>query len=140
MGEMKVAQSCLTVWDPMDRLLCPWNSPGKNTGVDSHSLLQGIFPTQELNPSLFIAGRFFTVGAAREAHGGGEDPTVSPKTARGALVLLIVTGRGGQSQGSRAIALLWLHQTSVASSSGSAPWPGSRGYGGAWPVGVRVAG
>ena len=26
------------------RLLCPWNSPGKNTGVGSHSLLQGIFP------------------------------------------------------------------------------------------------
>ena len=28
------------------RLLYPWNSPGKNTGVSSHSLLQGIFPTQ----------------------------------------------------------------------------------------------
>ena len=26
--------------------LCPWNSPGKNTGVGWHSLLQGIFPTQ----------------------------------------------------------------------------------------------
>ena len=25
------------------RLLCPWNSPVKNTGVGSHSLLQGIF-------------------------------------------------------------------------------------------------
>ena len=25
---------------------CPWNSPGKNTGVGSLSLLQGIFPTQ----------------------------------------------------------------------------------------------
>ena len=25
-------------------LLCPWDSPGKNTGVDSHALLQGIFP------------------------------------------------------------------------------------------------
>jgi len=31
------------------RLFCPWNSPGKNTGVDSHSLLQGIFPTKGLN-------------------------------------------------------------------------------------------
>ena len=30
------------------RLLCPCNSPGKNTAVDSHSLLQGIFPTQGL--------------------------------------------------------------------------------------------
>ena len=31
------------------RLLCPWNSPGKNTGVGCHSLLQGIFPTQGSN-------------------------------------------------------------------------------------------
>ena len=30
-------------------LSTPWNSPGQNTGVDSHSLLQGIFWTQESN-------------------------------------------------------------------------------------------
>ena len=30
----------------------PWNSPGQNTGVGSLSLLQGIFPTQGLNPGL----------------------------------------------------------------------------------------
>ena len=34
------------------RLLCPWNSPGKNTGVRSHSLLQGTFPTQGLSLGL----------------------------------------------------------------------------------------
>ena len=34
------------------RLLCPWDSPGKNTGMGCHSLLQGIFPTQGLNPGL----------------------------------------------------------------------------------------
>ena len=34
------------------RLLCPWDSPGKNTGVGSHSLLQGIFQTQGSNPGL----------------------------------------------------------------------------------------
>ena len=28
------------------RLLCPWDSPGKNAGVGCHFLLQGIFPTQ----------------------------------------------------------------------------------------------
>ena len=33
-------------------LYSPWNSPGKNTGVDNHSLLQGNFPTQGLNPNL----------------------------------------------------------------------------------------
>ena len=27
------------------RLLCPWDSPGKNTGVGCHVLLQGIFLT-----------------------------------------------------------------------------------------------
>ena len=31
---------------------CPCNSPGKNTGVGSHFLLQEIFLTQGLNPSL----------------------------------------------------------------------------------------
>ena len=51
-----VAQSCLTLCDPMD---CSpsgssvhGDSPGKNTGVGCHALLQGIFPTQGLNPRL----------------------------------------------------------------------------------------
>ena len=30
----------------------PWHSPGQNTGVGGRSLLQGIFPTQGLNPGL----------------------------------------------------------------------------------------
>ena len=33
-------------------LYSPWNSAGQNTRVDSLSLLQGIFPTQGLNPGL----------------------------------------------------------------------------------------
>ena len=33
-------------------VVCPWNSPGKNTGVDCHSFLQGIIPTQ--GPNLHI--------------------------------------------------------------------------------------
>ena len=32
--------------------LHPWDFPGKSAGVDCHFLLQGIFPTQELNPGL----------------------------------------------------------------------------------------
>ena len=32
------------------RLLCPWISPGKNSGVGTHSFLQGIFPVQGLKP------------------------------------------------------------------------------------------
>ena len=34
------------------RLLCPWSSPGKNTGVSCHSLLQGIFSMRGSNPDL----------------------------------------------------------------------------------------
>ena len=47
--KVKFAQSCPTLYKPMD---CPWNSLGQNTGVGSLSLLQGIFPTQGLNPGL----------------------------------------------------------------------------------------
>ena len=48
-SEVKVAQSCPTLCDPVDS---PWNSPDQNTGVGSLSLLQGIFPTQGSNPGL----------------------------------------------------------------------------------------
>ena len=34
------------------RLLCPWDSRGKNPAVGCHALLQGLFLTQEQNPSL----------------------------------------------------------------------------------------
>ena len=34
------------------RLLCPWNSPSKDTGVGCHSLFQGMFPAQGWNPGL----------------------------------------------------------------------------------------
>ena len=48
--------SCSVVSDslpaPCSLLLCPWDSPGKNTGVGCHFLLQGIFPTQGSNPGL----------------------------------------------------------------------------------------
>ena len=51
-----VTQLCLTLWDSMD---CSQpgssvheDSPGRNTGVGCHSLLQGIFPTQGSNPGL----------------------------------------------------------------------------------------
>ena len=50
--KMLVTQLCLTLYDPMDCFLassCPWDFPGKNTGVGCHSLLQGISLTQGLN-------------------------------------------------------------------------------------------
>ena len=44
-----VVSECLRPHARPARLLSPWNSPGQNTGVGRHSLLQGIFPTQGLN-------------------------------------------------------------------------------------------
>jgi len=50
-ARVRVGCHCLlrlvTQWCPIfcnPRLLCPWNSPGKNTWVGSHSLLQGLNP------------------------------------------------------------------------------------------------
>ena len=53
---MLVAQSCLILCNPLNSSP-PWSSvhgdsPGKNTGVGDHFLLQGLFPTQELNLDL----------------------------------------------------------------------------------------
>ena len=47
-------ESCSVMFDSLrpHGLYTPWNSPGQNTGVGSLSLLQGIFPTQGLNPGL----------------------------------------------------------------------------------------
>ena len=39
----------MTLWTIPTRILYPLESPGKNTGVDFHDLLQGIFPTQGSN-------------------------------------------------------------------------------------------
>ena len=48
-----MSNSLATPWTIQPaRLLCPWNSLGKNTGVGSRSLLQGIFPTKGSNPGL----------------------------------------------------------------------------------------
>ena len=51
--------SCLTFCDPMDcslpSFLCPWDFPGKNTGVGCHALRQGIFPTQGSNSCLLCS-------------------------------------------------------------------------------------
>ena len=38
-----------TLWTVALQAPCPWDFPGKNTGVSCHVLLQGIFQTQGLN-------------------------------------------------------------------------------------------
>ena len=61
------AQSCLTLLWPQGlqptRLPCPWDFPAKNTGVDCHLLLQGIFPGIE-TMFLTLEGRSFTTWEA----------------------------------------------------------------------------
>ena len=47
-------------------LYSPWNSPGQDTAVGSHSLLQWIFLTQESNRVSCIAGEFITRWDTRE--------------------------------------------------------------------------
>ena len=46
------------------RLLCPWDSPGRNTGVGGHALLQGNIPDPGIRPTSLtspkLAGRFST--------------------------------------------------------------------------------
>ena len=49
------------------RLLCPWNFPGKNTGVGCHFLPQGIFLAEGLNPELL----HWQVGSLPLCHLGG---------------------------------------------------------------------
>ena len=54
-----------TPWTTPTRCLCPWDSPGKSTGVGCHSFLQEIFWTQGLNPGLPPCSRGFTICATR---------------------------------------------------------------------------
>ena len=60
-------------------LYSPWNSPGRNTGVGSLSLLQGIFPTQGLNLGLPYCRQILYQLSHREAqeYWSGE-PILSP--------------------------------------------------------------
>ena len=72
----KSLQLCLTLCDPMDcgplsSSVHPRDSPGKNTGMGCHALLQGIFLTQGSNLHLLmspvLAGGFFTTSTTWKA-------------------------------------------------------------------------
>ena len=59
----------VTPWTIACQALCPWDSPGKNTGVGCRALLQGIFLTQGSNLHLLCllpAGRLFTTSTTWE--------------------------------------------------------------------------
>ena len=70
----RLLQSCLTLCDPMDCIppgsSIHGDSPGKNTRVGCHALLQEIFSTQGLNLHLMfpsLSSGFFTTSATWEA-------------------------------------------------------------------------
>ena len=66
--------ACLVMFDSCDSMdcnppgsLCPWNFPGKSTRMGSHSLLQGVFPTQRWNQSLLLGRQILYHWATWEA-------------------------------------------------------------------------
>ena len=64
----KVAQSCLTLCKPL-KFSMEFSS--QNSGVGSHSLLQGTFPTRAQTLVSHVAGRFFSSRDTREAQDTG---------------------------------------------------------------------
>ena len=62
-----VVSDSVTTWIIAHQGFVLGDSPGKNTGVGCHALLQGIYPTQDWTQVSHIAGRFFTNWATREA-------------------------------------------------------------------------
>ena len=51
------------------RFLCPWDTPGKNTGVGCHFLFQGTFQTQKSNPGHLHCGQILSSSLALSGQG-----------------------------------------------------------------------
>ena len=65
LSQKVLLDSLATPWTITHQIPCPWDLPGKNTGVGCHFLVQGIFTTQEIEPgSPALAGGFFTAEPA----------------------------------------------------------------------------
>ena len=98
-----VIQSCPTLCDPVDcsppGSSAHGDSPGKNTGVGCHTLLQGIFLTQELNPCPLCllhwqAGSLPLAPPGKPLSSLTRDQTCTPCIARRSLL-----GRRGSPKG-----------------------------------------
>ena len=50
--KMDVYKNLLPYWSFLCIIFCPWNSPGNNTCLGSHTFIQGIFCTQGSNSGL----------------------------------------------------------------------------------------
>ena len=69
-------QLCATPWTVAHQVLCPWDSPRKNTGVGCHPLLQGTFPIQGLSRGLIHLLRWQAGSLPRASP---EKPWLMPK-------------------------------------------------------------
>ena len=58
-------------------LYSPWNSQGQNTGVGSLSLLEGIFPTQELNQGVLHCRQILYQLSCEGSPGDGAQAEIS---------------------------------------------------------------
>ena len=77
------------------RLLCPWSSPGRNTGVGCHFLLHGIFPSQGSNTAILHC-RLFNHWATREALAMQKNNYIfipCPEDPRGASKMIVYSER-----------------------------------------------
>ena len=98
---------CILMDCSLARLPSPWDSPGKNTGVGCHFLLQGIFPTQGSNPGVL---HYKQILYHLNHQAQFTDPNLegSDKTAFRALQLL-----SPSSQSRRLLAHLWVQPSST---------------------------
>ena len=106
-SESEVTQSCPILCDPWTiayKVPPPWNYPGESTGVRSHFLLQGIFPTQGLIPSLLCL-LHWQMGSLPLAQPGkpiigplrvNRGPQESKDTPMRQDILGVIAGSGGQ--------------------------------------------
>ena len=87
---------------------CPWDSPGRNTGVGCHLLLQGIFPTQVF----CIAGRFVTTEHS--------DSSSTCSVTTGCLTLSLFPPHEG---GYRDLSMVWIKRADTCHSvrTGTSP-------------------
>ena len=103
------------LWARACRLLCPWDSLAKNTGVGCHAPLQGIFPTQRRNQGLLHWQVGSSPGKPRDGQGEFELNVYSwPGPWLGSQLLSLVDG-GRKEEGdgrSTSCGTLGCHQTS----------------------------
>ena len=76
-----------TPWTVASQAVCPWDFPGKNTGVGCHSLLQGIFLDQGSNPHLL----HWQAGSLSLSHQGSLSDSLACLLSRFSHVWLCVT-------------------------------------------------